>query len=153
MRVGAPVIGSSYTLTSIAAAVLGGAALTGGRGSFVGAMLGALFFTLTVNVITLLAVCCALFLIAATMNTLIVEQAGQIAILASLGARRHQVADVVLRTAGLLGGVGAIAGTALGVAISCALTSYFAATLFDVRAGFAISVPVVAASSRIVRLP
>jgi ribose transport system ATP-binding protein len=41
-------------LTSIAAAVLGGAALTGGRGSFVGAMLGALFFTLTVNVITLL---------------------------------------------------------------------------------------------------
>ncbi len=32
--VGAPVIGSSYTLTSIAAAVLGGAALTGGgRGS------------------------------------------------------------------------------------------------------------------------
>jgi ribose transport system ATP-binding protein len=52
--VGAPVIGSSYTLTSIAAAVLGGAALSGGRGSFVGAMLGALFFTLTVNVITLL---------------------------------------------------------------------------------------------------
>jgi ribose transport system ATP-binding protein len=52
--VGAPVIGSSYTLTSIAAAVLGGAALTGGRGSFVGAMLAALFFTLTVNVITLL---------------------------------------------------------------------------------------------------
>ena len=31
-----PVIGSSYTLSSIAAAVLGGAALTGGRGSFVG---------------------------------------------------------------------------------------------------------------------
>jgi ribose transport system ATP-binding protein len=52
--VGAPVVGSSYTLTSIAAAVLGGAALTGGRGSFVGAVLGALFFTLTVNVITLL---------------------------------------------------------------------------------------------------
>jgi ribose transport system ATP-binding protein len=52
--VGHPVIGSGYTLTSIAAAVLGGASLAGGRGSFVGAMLGALFFTLTVNVITLL---------------------------------------------------------------------------------------------------
>ena len=52
--VGTPVIGSSYTLSSIAAAVLGGAALTGGRGSFVGALLGALFFTLTVNIITLL---------------------------------------------------------------------------------------------------
>lgn len=52
--VGHPVIGAGYTLTSIAAAVLGGAALTGGRGSFVGALLGALFFTLTLNVITLL---------------------------------------------------------------------------------------------------
>ena len=52
--VGTPIIGSSYTLTSIAAAVIGGAALTGGRGSFVGAVLGALFFTLTANIITLL---------------------------------------------------------------------------------------------------
>jgi len=52
--VGSPIIGSSYTLTSIAAAVLGGAALTGGRGSFVGGLLGALFFTLVVNIIALL---------------------------------------------------------------------------------------------------
>jgi ribose transport system ATP-binding protein len=52
--VGHPTVGSTYTLTSIAAAVLGGAALSGGRGSFVGAVLGALFFTLTVNIITLL---------------------------------------------------------------------------------------------------
>jgi ribose transport system ATP-binding protein len=51
---GHPTVGSSYTLTSIAAAVLGGASLAGGRGSFVGAMLGALFFTLTLNIITLL---------------------------------------------------------------------------------------------------
>ena len=34
--------------------MLGGAALTGGRGSFVGALFGALFFTLTVNIISLL---------------------------------------------------------------------------------------------------
>jgi ribose transport system ATP-binding protein len=53
--VGDAVVGSSYTLTSIAAAVLGGAALTGGRGSFLGATLGALFFSLIVNIITLLA--------------------------------------------------------------------------------------------------
>jgi ribose transport system ATP-binding protein len=52
--VGHPVIGAGYTLTSIAAAVLGGAALTGGRGSFVGALFGALFFTATTNIITLL---------------------------------------------------------------------------------------------------
>jgi ribose transport system ATP-binding protein len=52
--VGHPTVGSSYTLTSIAAAVLGGAALSGGRGSFVGAIFGALFFTLVLNIITLL---------------------------------------------------------------------------------------------------
>jgi ribose transport system ATP-binding protein len=52
--VGSPIIGYSYTLTSIAAAVLGGAALTGGRGSFIGGLLGALFFTLVVNIIALL---------------------------------------------------------------------------------------------------
>ena len=52
--VGHATVGSSYTLTSIAAAVLGGAALSGGRGSFVGAIFGALFFTLTLNIITLL---------------------------------------------------------------------------------------------------
>ena len=97
-------------------------------------------------VITLLAVCCALFLIAATMNTLITEQADEIAILKALGGRRRQIAGVVLRTAGLLGGIGAILGAALGIAIAYLLTSYFAATLFDVRAGFAISVPVVAGS-------
>jgi ribose transport system ATP-binding protein len=39
--VGDPVQGVSYTLTSVTAVVLGGASLLGGRGSFVGALLGA----------------------------------------------------------------------------------------------------------------
>src|ERR1700730_18613001 len=52
--VGTPGIGAGYTLTSIAAAVLGGAALTGGRGSFVGGVLGAALFTVTGNIIALL---------------------------------------------------------------------------------------------------
>jgi ribose transport system permease protein/ribose transport system ATP-binding protein len=43
--VGDPVVGIGYTLTSIAAAVLGGASLFGGRGSFVGAVIGALLLT------------------------------------------------------------------------------------------------------------
>jgi ribose transport system ATP-binding protein len=37
--------GLSYTLTSIAAVVIGGASLFGGRGSFVGCLLGAIFLT------------------------------------------------------------------------------------------------------------
>jgi ribose/xylose/arabinose/galactoside ABC-type transport system permease subunit len=43
--VGDPNVGLGYTLTSIAAAVLGGASLSGGRGSYVGALVGALFLT------------------------------------------------------------------------------------------------------------
>ena len=67
---GHPTVGSSYTLTSIAAAVLGGASLAGGRGSFVGAILGALFFTLIVNIITLLGMSTAFGIIASGALTL-----------------------------------------------------------------------------------
>ena len=52
--IGDPRIGSSYTLTSIAAAVLGGASLFGGRGSFVGAVVGALFLNVVINVLPFL---------------------------------------------------------------------------------------------------
>ncbi len=68
--VGHPTVGGTYTLTSIAAAVLGGAALTGGRGSFLGALLGALFFTLTVNIIPLLGLNTAVGIIASGALTL-----------------------------------------------------------------------------------
>lgn len=67
---GTPVVGSAYTLPSIAAAVLGGAALSGGRGSFVGAVLGALFFTLTVNIVTLLGLSTAVGIIISGALTL-----------------------------------------------------------------------------------
>lgn len=48
---GDPAAGADYTLTSIAAAVIGGASLFGGRGSFLGALLGAMLIT-QVNVVT-----------------------------------------------------------------------------------------------------
>jgi ribose transport system ATP-binding protein len=52
VQIGSPIIGD-YALTSIAAAVLGGASLAGGRGSFVGALLAALFLTEINNVLPL----------------------------------------------------------------------------------------------------
>lgn len=53
IQTGSPIIGG-YALQSIVAAVLGGASLAGGRGSFVGAVLGALFLGLILNVVPLL---------------------------------------------------------------------------------------------------
>ena len=52
VQIGSPLIGN-YGLESIAAAVLGGASLAGGRGSFVGALLAALFLSLVDNVLPL----------------------------------------------------------------------------------------------------
>jgi ribose transport system ATP-binding protein len=46
--------GQNYTLQSIAAVVLGGASIYGGRGSFVGTVLGALLLTEMINAITFL---------------------------------------------------------------------------------------------------
>ncbi|HZB40269.1 MAG TPA: ABC transporter permease [Ilumatobacter sp.] len=51
VQVGDPNAGFSFTLTSIAAAVLGGASLLGGRGSFVGAVVGALFLNVIINIL------------------------------------------------------------------------------------------------------
>ncbi len=51
VQIGSPIIGD-YALESIAAAVLGGASLAGGRGSFVGTMLAALFLTLIDNALS-----------------------------------------------------------------------------------------------------
>ncbi len=52
VQIGSPIIGA-YALTSIAAAVLGGASLAGGRGSFVGTLLAALFLSEIGNVLPL----------------------------------------------------------------------------------------------------
>ena len=97
-------------------------------------------------IITVMAVLCALFLIANTMNTMVVEQGSEIAILRALGGRKRQIASVILRTAAALGAAGAIAGTALGIAVAYLLTRHLAAQIFGVQAGFGISAPVVAAS-------
>ena len=52
VQIGSPIIGN-YALESIAAAVLGGASLAGGKGSFVGTLLAALFLSLIGNVLPL----------------------------------------------------------------------------------------------------
>jgi ribose transport system ATP-binding protein len=53
---GANNIGSTYALPVFAAVFLGGAVMTGGRGSFVGALLGAMFLALINNAVPLLEI-------------------------------------------------------------------------------------------------
>jgi ribose transport system ATP-binding protein len=54
--VGDPRVGVTYTLTSITAVVLGGASIFGGRGSFVGALLGAVLIQEIVTATTFLQI-------------------------------------------------------------------------------------------------
>jgi ribose transport system ATP-binding protein len=68
--VGHPTVGENFPLASIAAAVLGGAALAGGRGSFTGAFFGAFFFKLMINVISILGLSSAVGIIASGVMTL-----------------------------------------------------------------------------------
>jgi len=97
-------------------------------------------------IITVLAFASALFLISATMNTLIAEQASEIAILKTLGGRRRQIANITVRTAAMLGAAGAVLGTIIGIALAYLLARYFAEKFIDVAFGFGISGPAVVAS-------
>jgi putative ABC transport system permease protein len=98
------------------------------------------------NVVTLLALLSALVLVSNTMTTLVGEQTGEIASMKAVGARRRDIRRVYLRTALLLGTLGAVAGAALGILLANALVGFLASQFFGVDAGFGVSLPVVAAS-------
>ena len=97
-------------------------------------------------VVTLLALLGALVLVSSTMTTLIGEQTPEIATMRAIGAGRKQIRGVYLRTAVLLGALGAIGGALLGILLSWALTSYFASSLFAISAPFSVDLPVLVAS-------
>ena len=98
------------------------------------------------NVVTLLALLSALVLLSNTMTTLIGEQTGEIASMKAIGARRRDIRHLYLRSALLLGALGALAGAALGILLTNGLVGLLASQFFGVDAGFGVSVPVVVAS-------
>ena len=64
----------------------------------------------------------------------------------AIGARRRDIRRIYLRTALMLGALGAVIGAALGVGLAYGLVKLFATMFFGVDAGFAVAVPVVIAS-------
>jgi putative ABC transport system permease protein len=108
-------------------------------------------FASLLAVITLLALLSALVLVSNTMTTLIAEQTGEIGVMRAIGARRRQVALVYLRTALLLGAVGAVLGVALGVLISSLLAGYFGQMFWAIDVPFGVD-PVVVFASLVVGL-
>jgi putative ABC transport system permease protein len=93
------------------------------------------------SVITVLALLSALVLISNTMSTLVAEQTSEIGVMRAIGARRRQVALVYVRTALLLGALGAVAGIGLGIVLSNLLVGVAApplAALPAIRRGLRI---------------
>lgn len=97
-------------------------------------------------VVTLLALLGALVLVSSTISTLVSEQTPEIATMKAIGAGRSQIRRVYVRTAMLLGGLGAIAGAGLGILLAWALTTYFASSLYSISASFSVDLAVVIAS-------
>ena len=91
--IGDPRAGSSYALTSITAAVLGGTSLAGGRGTFVGAIVSALFLSLIINILPLLGMSNVVGTVAIGVLILlgvILYQVGDLKDLAKLNYKRWQ---------------------------------------------------------------
>jgi len=98
------------------------------------------------NIITLLALLTALVLVSNTMTTLVGEQTGEIAAMKAIGARRRDIRRLYLRTALLLGALGTVIGTGLGLLLANAIVGLFASQFFFIDAGFGVSLPTLVAS-------
>ena len=83
----------------------------------------------------MLALLSGLVLIGSTMSTMVAEQTGEIATMRAIGARRRQLVTVYLRTALLLGALGAVVGVPLGVLLANAMVAFFASSFFAHRSG------------------
>lgn len=99
------------------------------------------------SVITLLALLSALVLISNTMTTLVAEQTGEIGVMRAVGARPRQVTIVYLRTATMLGALGAVVGIALGMAIAYLAARFFGREFWAVDVGFGVDLRVIAVSA------
>ena len=85
-------------------------------------------------------------LISNTMTTLVAEQTREIGIMRAIGARARQVTFLYARTAAMLGAIAAVAGLALGIAISNLAAGYFGREFWAVDVRFGVDAGVIAAS-------
>jgi putative ABC transport system permease protein len=98
-------------------------------------------------ILIVLAVLCAAFLLATTIRTMIAEQTAEIGVMRAIGASRRDVRRAYLRTAALLGLLGAAVGMILGIGLANLLTGLFARVFFGVSPGLSVDWPVAAASA------
>jgi putative ABC transport system permease protein len=95
------------------------------------------------DILVVLAVISALFLLANTIRTLVAEQSREIGVMQVVGASAQDVRNSYLRSAAYLGLMGATAGAAVGIGLAYLLLRLFARMVYGITAGFAVDWPVV----------
>lgn len=95
------------------------------------------------DILIVLAVVSAAFLLANTIRTLVAEQSREIGVMRAIGASGRDVRNSYLRTAALLGLLGALVGAVLGIGLTYVLVKVFARMIYGVSAGFAVDWPIV----------
>jgi putative ABC transport system permease protein len=95
------------------------------------------------DILIVLALISAVLLLANTIRTLVAEQSREIGVMRSIGASGLDVRNCYLRTAALLGILGSIVGSALGIGLAFVLLKVFARTVFGIDPGFSVDWPVV----------
>ncbi len=91
-------------------------------------------------VLTFMTMGCSLFLISNTMHTMITEQRKEICQMKAVGATRLQIVRTYLTTAAILGTIGSIGGTVLGIFISYGMVRFLSTSFYGVVPTFAIHV-------------
>lgn len=95
------------------------------------------------DILIVLAVISAAFLLANTIRTLVAEQRREIGVMRSIGARARDIRNSYLRTAALLGAMGAVLGAVLGIGLTYVLVKLFARMIYGISPGFEIDWPIV----------
>jgi putative ABC transport system permease protein len=94
-------------------------------------------------VLTFMTMGCSLFLIMNTMHTMITEQKKEICQMKAIGATRIQIVRTYITTAAILGIIGSIFGTILGIFIAYGMLYFLSTSFYGVVPSFAIHVPTV----------
>lgn len=99
-----------------------------------------------VGILAILILFVSLFLISNTMNTMVSEQAREIAMMKAIGATRGTVFRSFLTTSAIVGLLGSGVGAALGIPVAHLVGSTFAFQGFGYRPPFAVHWPTVGVS-------
>jgi putative ABC transport system permease protein len=98
-------------------------------------------------IVTVLALLSGLVLIGTTMSTTIAEQTGEIATMRAIGGTRRQLVAIYVRTALLLGVLGALVGVPLGILLANGMLAFFASAFYAIDPSFGVDPAWAAASA------